>query len=178
MANYTQETRPMAVTTPLGKDVLLLVGFTGREAISQLFDFRLDLVAENKTDISFDQLLGQKVAIRLKLSDGKERFFSGVCSRFSQGRRDDAFTHYRMEVVPQFWLLTRRMQSRIFQHMSVPDILKKVLDGLDVTYEIQGMFHPRDFCVQYRESDFNFASRLMEEEGIYYFFKHTADGHK
>ena len=53
-----------------------------------------------------------------------------------------------------------------------------MLDGLDVTFEIQGTFHPRDYCVQYRESDFNFASRLMEEEGIFYFFKHTAEGHK
>src|SRR5262245_5582916 len=115
MANYTQETRPMAVTTPLGKDVLLLAGFTGREAISQLFEFQLDLVAENTTDIAFDKILGQKVAIGLKLPGDKERHFSGICSRFSQGHRDEFFTHYRMEVVPQFWLLTRRVQSRIFQ---------------------------------------------------------------
>jgi type VI secretion system secreted protein VgrG len=178
MANYTQETRPMAVTTPLGKDVLLLVGFAGQEAISHLFDFQLDLIAENQTDISFDQLLGQKVAVRLTLPEGKEGHFSGICSRFSQGQRDETFTHYRMEVVPQFWLLTRRVQSRIFQHMSVPDILKKVLTGLDFAFELHGTFQPRDYCVQYRESDFAFASRLMEEEGIYYFFKHSADGHK
>jgi type VI secretion system secreted protein VgrG len=136
------------------------------------------LIAENKTDIPFDKLLGQKITIGLTLPTGKKRFFSGICNRFSQGRRDNTFTHYRMEVVPQFWLLSRKMQCRIFQHLSVPDILKKVLDGLDVTYEIQGTFHPRDFCVQYRETDFNFASRLMEEEGIFYFFKHSADGHK
>jgi type VI secretion system secreted protein VgrG len=178
MATYTQEMRPISVTTPLGKDALLLVGFTIKEAISQLFDVQLDLVAENHTEISFDQLLGQNLVIRLTLMDGKERFFSGICSRFGQGRRDEAFTLYRMEVVPQFWLLTRRSQSRIFQHMSVPDILKKVLTGLDVAFELQGSFQPRDYCSQYRESDFAFASRLMEEEGIYYFFKHSADGHK
>ena len=62
--------------------------------------------------------------------------------------------------------------------MTVPDILKKVLDGLDVTYELQGTFEPRDYCVQYRETDFNFASRLMEEEGIFYFFKHESGSHK
>ena len=62
--------------------------------------------------------------------------------------------------------------------MTVPDILKKVLAGLDVSCELQGTFQPRDYCVQYRETDFAFASRLMEEEGIFYFFKHTADGHK
>ena len=82
-----------------------------------------------------------------------------------------------MEIVPQFWLLKRGPQSRIFQQISVPDILKKVLDGPRRRYEIQGTFQPRDYCVQYRETDFDFASRLMEEEGIYYFFRHTADGH-
>ncbi len=80
--------------------------------------------------------------------------------------------------MPQFWLLTKRAQSRIFQHIAVPDILKKVLTGLDVDLQIMGTFQPRNYCVQYRETDFNFASRLMEEEGIYYFFTHTADGHK
>ncbi|MBK6749397.1 MAG: type VI secretion system tip protein VgrG [Acidobacteria bacterium] len=80
--------------------------------------------------------------------------------------------------MPHFWLLTQNSQSRIFQNMSVPEILAKVLEGLEVTYEIQGTFEPRNYCVQYRESDFNFASRLMEEEGIYYYFVHTADSHR
>ncbi|HYE65342.1 MAG TPA: type VI secretion system tip protein TssI/VgrG, partial [Pyrinomonadaceae bacterium] len=178
MATYIQAERPMAVTTPLGPDVLLLVGFKGYEAISQLFNFQLDMIAENKTEVAFDKLLGQKVTIRLSLPDEKKRYFSGICNRVSQGIRDKTFTTYRAEIVPQFWLLTKRAQSRIFQHKSIPDILKEVLKGLDVSYQIQGDFHPRDFCVQYRETDFNFASRLMEEEGIYYFFKHTESGHQ
>jgi type VI secretion system secreted protein VgrG len=168
----------MTVSTPLGKDTLLLVGFSGHEGISQLYSFQLDLIAENKTDVAFDKLLGQKVTVTQVLPKGKKRYFNGLCSRFMQGARDDKFTAYQMEIVPQFWLLTRRVQSRIFQHISVVDILKKVLTGLDVTYEINGSFAPRDFCVQYRESDFNFASRLMEEEGIYYFFKHADGSHK
>jgi type VI secretion system secreted protein VgrG len=157
---------------------LLLVGFTGHEALSQLFSFQLDLVAESRKEVAFDKLLGQKVTVQLALAGDKTRPFSGICKRISQGERDDTFTKYRMELVPQFWLLTKRSQSRIFQHQSVPDILKKVLQGLDVAYEIQGTFEPRDYCVQYRETDFNFACRLMEEEGIYYFFKHADDGHK
>jgi type VI secretion system secreted protein VgrG len=116
--------------------------------------------------------------IEVALPKEQTRFISGICNRLSQAGQDFEFTAYRMEIVPQFWFLTRRAQSRIFQQMSVPDILKKVLQGLDVSYEIQGTFHPRDYCVQYRETDFNFASRLMEEEGMYYFFKHTAEGHK
>jgi type VI secretion system secreted protein VgrG len=178
MTSYTQGTRTLIVTTPLGKDVLLAVSLRGREALSQLFHFELDLLAENGKDVAFDKLLGQKVTAALALPGKPVRHFSGICSRVSQGRRDQTFTAYRMEVVPQFWLLTRRVQSRIFQHLTVPDILKKVLAGLDVTYEIQGKFDPRDYCVQYRETDFNFASRLMEEEGMFYFFKHTADGSK
>jgi type VI secretion system secreted protein VgrG len=178
MPTYTQANRPLAVATPLGEDVLLLVGFSGQESISQLFTFHLDLLAENDADIAFDKLLGERVAIALRLNDDKSRYFSGICNRISQGHRDHDFTYYRMEVVPQLWFLTRRAQSRIFQHITVPDILKKVFAGIDVSFELRGTFQPRDFCVQYRETDFNFASRLMEEEGIYYFFKHAAEGHQ
>src|SRR5437660_2336900 len=180
MPTYTQDNRPLSVKTPLGKDVLLLVGLTGHEAISQLFTFQLDLLAEDASKVKFDKLLGQKITVALKLPNEKERYFNGICNRVSQGGRSegDVFTSYRLEIVPQFWFLTRRSQSRIFQHVNVPDILKQVLDGLDVTFEIQGTFEPRDYCVQYRESDFDFASRLMEEEGIYYFFKHTDSGHQ
>src|SRR5262249_5184413 len=102
---------------------------------------------------------------------------SGICHRLTQGDQDYKFTGFRLEIVPQFWLLTKRAQSRIFQNQGVDAILKKVLEGLDVEFQLP-RFEPRNYCVQYRETDFNFASRLMEEEGIFYFFKHTADGHK
>jgi type VI secretion system secreted protein VgrG len=178
MAKYTQAVRLLEVATPLGADAFLLTGFTGHEGISRLFRFELDLLAENSQDVPFDKLLGQRAALRLALAKGQNRFISGIVSRLSQGARDPTFTRYRLELVPQFWLTTRRAQSRIFQNLSVPDILKKVLQGLDVAYEIQGTFHPREYCVQYRETDFAFVSRLMEEEGIYYFFKHAANSHK
>src|SRR4051794_18025648 len=134
MSTYVQADRPMTITTPLGQDDLLLVGFEGHEAISQLFDFHLDLIAENATPIAFEKLLGQKVTIHLTLISGKKRHFSGICKRVGQGTRDNTFTAYWMEVVPQFWFLSKRAQSRIFQHVSVPEILKEVLDGVDVTY--------------------------------------------
>ncbi len=178
MAAYTQTGRAMALTTPLGKDVLLLVGLTGREAISKLFSFQLELLATNDTPVAFEKLLGQKISIKMLMPGDKERYFSGIVQRVSQGKRDETFTRYRIEMAPQFWLWTKKVQSRIFQQLSVPDILKQVFNGLDVTLEIQGTFYPRDYCVQYRESDFDFASRLMEEEGIYYYFTHEADGHK
>jgi type VI secretion system secreted protein VgrG len=178
MAAMTKPTRPMEVLTPLGKDVLTVIGFSGQEGISQLFRFQLDLVADNTKDVPFEKVLGQPVLISLELGGGKKRYWSGLCCRFSQGERDTTYTGYQMEVAPRLWLLTKRSQCRIFQQQNIPDILKAVLTGLDVDYQIQGGFHPRDYCVQYCESDFNFASRLMEEEGIFYFFKHSDQGHK
>jgi type VI secretion system secreted protein VgrG len=176
--DFTQANSPMKLTTPLGPDALLLTGLTVREGISQQFLIQAEAVATNDQDVVFDKLLGQKASVELLMPGKKSRYFHGIIVRVSQGGRDETLTSYRVEMAPQAWLLTRRWQSRIFQQLSVPDVLKKVFDGIDVGFELQGTFQPRDYCVQYRESDFNFASRLMEEEGIYYFFKHIKDGHK
>jgi type VI secretion system secreted protein VgrG len=178
MAAITVQQHPLKLTTPLGPDFFVLLGLQGREAISELFRFELDVAADRADKVAFDKLLGQKVSAALTVEEGKTRHFSGLCSRVSQGRRDERQIYYRLEIVPELWLLTRRRQSRIFQGKSVPEILKAVLTGLEVTYEIQGTFEPRNYCTQYRESDFDFASRLMEEEGIYYFFEHSAGGHR
>jgi type VI secretion system secreted protein VgrG len=177
MSTYDQTGRFMEVATPLSENTLLLVGLSGQEGISQLFTFELDLIAENAIVIPFERLLGQPMTVTMVLADGSPRYFSGICARFSQGDRADTFTSYRAEIVPQFWLLTRRAQSRIFQQLSVPQILERVLAGLTVSYNLQGTYNPRDYCVQYRETDFNFASRLMEEEGIFYYFEHNQNGH-
>lgn len=178
MPVYTQANRPLAIRTPLGEDVLLLTGLRGYEAVSQPFCFQLDLLAENESDVPFHRILGQEVTVEMQLADDETRYFSGLVKRFSQGDRDETFVHFRAELVPKLWLLTKRVRSRIFQHLSVPDILRQVFAGLEVVYKISGSYHPRDYCVQYRESDFDFASRLMEEEGIYYFFTHAKDRHQ
>ena len=184
MSPYVQADRPLRVETPLGPDVLLLTGLTGREAISELFRFQLDLMAENSTEVNFEDLLGEQVTATMEMHTNDKRYVSGIVSRVAQRGRDQTFTWYRLEVVPKFWLLTRRKQSRIFQYQTVPDILKTVFSELaadgrkfSLNWELKGTYHPREYCVQYRESDFAFASRLMEEEGIYYFFKHTESGH-
>ncbi|QDV32782.1 type VI secretion system Vgr family protein [Tautonia plasticadhaerens] len=176
MATNTQTNRFLSVTTPLGEDALLLLGIEGVEGLSQLFSFQLELEAENGTTVPFDRLLGQKVTASLALKDGR-RSISGICSRIGQGARSGYFTSFRMEVVPELWLLTRVARSRIFQQKSVPDILREVFAGLSTSIRLQGTFHPRDYCVQYRETDFNFVSRLMEEEGISYFFEHSEGSH-
>jgi len=177
MADYTQAKRPLSITTPLGKDVLLLAGFKGQEAMSQMFRFQVELLANLDANVAFDAILGQGVTVELVNADQSKRHFHGIVQRFTSGQRDDQFAHYRADIVPTLWLLSKRTDSRIFQHQPVPDILKKVLVGFDVKWEIGGSYYPRDYCVQYRESDFAFASRLMEEEGIYYFFKHSDGNH-
>ena len=112
------------------------------------------------------------------LTDGdKPRYFNGIVSRFTQMGMESRFEAYRAEIVPQLWLLSRTFQSRIFQNLSVPDILKKVLEGIEAEWALTGTYQPRDYCVQYRETDLNFAARLMEEEGIHYFFKHADKQH-
>jgi len=155
---YTQQNRPMRVTTPLGEDKLMIRGFTGEEGVSQLFCFNLDLFAEKTEAITFSELLGQKVTVTFVLPGKRTRHFNGIIRRVSRGARGEEFIHYEAELVPQYWLLTKRRQSRIFQQMSVPDILKKVLDGVDTAFEMQGTFEKREFCVQYRETDYDFAA--------------------
>jgi type VI secretion system secreted protein VgrG len=184
MPKYSQANRSLAVTTPLGTDVLLLQRFSGEEVVSRLFRFELDLLAESNATVAFDAILGQSVTVTLAMPDGNPRYFNGIVNRFSQGQRipsaqgGGTFTHHRAELVPQLWVLTRKRQSRIFQQLAIPDILKQVFTGLNVTYQLQGTYLNRDYCVQYRETDFDFSSRLMEEEGIFYFFTHSNGSHK
>ena len=128
----------MSVDTPLGTDALLLETLTGTESLSELFRFELGLLAPAGTAVAFDKMLGQPVTVRLPL-DGGTRFVNGIVSRFAQGPEvrgaaagDATFVRYRAEMVPELWLLARQARSRIFQQMTVPDILKKVLTGLDV----------------------------------------------
>ncbi len=177
---YNEGNRYLYLETPLGDSKLLLQNFSGSEGLNLLFDFQLDLLAENATTIDFSQLIGQKVNFGILGAESAliARDFNGIVVEFMQGLRDQELTAYRMRVAPDIWKLTKKFQSRIFQHITVPDILKQILTGFDVSYQIQGTFEPREYCTQYRETDFDFLSRLMEEEGIYYFFKFTHGAHK
>jgi type VI secretion system secreted protein VgrG len=177
MASDVQTNHSISVTTPVGKD-LILIGMSGSEGISQLFRFQLDLIAPHGTQVAFEDLLGQPITIELKTGKGKARHISGICSSVRQDEADDSYKHFRADIVPQLWLMTRKAQSRIFQSLTVPEILKKVLEDVKPELKLEGDFQPRDYCVQYRETDFNFASRLMEEEGMYYYFAHDSKGHK
>jgi len=165
------------LTAQIGAETFLLSTFTGEEALSQLFSYKLELFAENDRDIPLDALVGRSASVNVALADGSVRYFNGIAKRISQGARGKTYTSYRAEVVPSQWLLTRTQRSRIFQEKGVPDILRQVLGSANVEFRLAAPYEPRNYCVQYRETDFNFASRLMEEEGIFYFFKHSQAGH-
>ena len=181
----TQENRLISISSPLGPDVLLLESFSGTEGISSLFRFDLNILSETH-DIAFDQIIGESVTITVDLSDGNHRYFNGIISSFSQLRshaeagQDSRFSRYTATMVPDLWLLTRTSDLRIFQELSVPDILEQLFQekGLtDYALRLSGTYESRTYCVQYRETDFNFISRLMEEEGIFYFFEHVDGNH-
>jgi type VI secretion system secreted protein VgrG len=175
----TQETHRISISTPLGKDVLLLRGFSGSEAISQMFHFDLDVLSENDS-IKFQDVVGKAVTLHVNTAEGSKRHFNGFLSSFSQGPQERRLTAYRAQFVPWLWFLTRTADCRIFQNQKVPDIIQKIFTDLkfhDFKLRLYGTYTPRDYCVQYRETDFNFVSRLMEEEGIAYYFDHQEDKH-
>lgn len=180
----TQDGRLLSVATPLPYDFLLIEKVHAREGLSQLFRFEFELVHEENeigyepTIVDPQEVLGQPMNVRAIQADGATRYFDGICIEFRQGDRNSRFSTYRAEVVPHVWLLTQNSQCRIFQNMSVPDVLEKVLKGFPFDNEIRGTFEPRNYIVQYRETDWDFASRLMEEEGIFYYFEHGEESHK
>ncbi|MBN2131063.1 MAG: type VI secretion system tip protein VgrG [Sedimentisphaerales bacterium] len=175
----TQEHRFIGVATPLGKDVLLLDSFSYSEALGSLFEMKLDLLSE-RTDIEFAQIVGQNITVRLDLPGDKKRYFNGYVNRFSLVGQEGGSLRYSATVVPWLWFLARTSDCRLFQNETVPDIIKKVFKthaSASFDEALSGEYRTWEYCVQYRETDFNFVSRLMEQEGIYYFFKHEDGKH-
>lgn len=174
-----QASRPVEVVTPLGDDALLFYRMTASEQLGRLFEFELDLLS-NEPEIRFNDILGRNVAVRLKLPGERERYFNGFVSRFSQEGTLDNFNAYRATLRPWLWFLTRTADCRIFQEQTVPEIIKRVFKDRgfsDYEEALSRNYRTWDYCVQYRETDFNFVNRLMEQEGIYYYFKHEKDKH-
>jgi type VI secretion system secreted protein VgrG len=173
--------RPLNIATPLGKDAIQLVQFHGEEELSRLFHFDLALISENAKIVPED-IVGMNVSFSVDYDDGSQRYFNGFVERFAAGDEDvKGVRSYRAVVVPWLWFLTQTTDCRIFQEMTVVEIIEKIFKDLGFTdFETSkvGGTHPkREYCVQYRESDFEFVSRLMEEEGIFYYFKHENAKH-
>lgn len=188
-SRWTQNGRLVKVITPLpDPNALIVRELQGQEAISRLFEYHLEMYSENPS-LDLDALIHQSLTIRIRLfddddDDGKpqDRYINGIVSEFAQHHTTPRFTQYRATVRPQFWTLTQSTDCRIFQDMTVPDIVEKVLkeqgiSEFEFVLDRKG-YNLREYCVQYRESAFNFLSRLMEEEGIFYYFAHTRTSHK
>src|SRR6266851_2151898 len=177
---YTQEKRLITIKSPLGKDTLLLHSFSGHEGMSQLFHFSADFLSENHS-ISFKDIVGKQVTLQIHHQGDDQRHWNGFVSRFACVGGDNRFSYYRAEIVPWAWFLTRTADCQIFQQKTIPEIIKKVFQDhgfRDFQDRTQGSYPQREYVVQYRETAFNFVSRLMEEYGIFYFFEHDQNTHK
>lgn len=179
MSTYSQANQPIRVDTVLEEDVLLLESFSGEEAVSAPFVFTLDLLSEDP-DLDGDEILRSEMRIDVGLAEGEVRPIHGLVRRFLQVGWDQDLIHYRVELVPWIWFLSLRRDSRIFQEMDVLAIVEEVFGEAgysDFDIRCTRSYDEREFTVQYRESDLDFVSRLLEDEGIFYFFEHTESKH-
>lgn len=171
-----------------GDELLLVDAFTASEAISTPFSCHLDLVSEHPEQIAdkLPDLLGSKATLAIGPVTGERRYINGYIYRFSQTGQDARYTRYEVELVSWLAYLGLRRNCRIFQFADVKEILNDLFDEWlkrlgDAKFSVKnltdGPFVARDYCVQYRESDLDFVSRLMEEEGICYFFEQAEDHH-
>ena len=181
MDGFVQDDRVLTLDTPLGPNQFLLESFSGREAISGLFSFQASV---RSVDEGFEpkQLIAKPVTVSLRLQDGEYRSFNGYVESLSAGQAASrGQRHYRLNIVPWLWFLTRTSDCRIFQNQTVPAILQSIFAELgyaDHDFSRVGKAcRPRDYCVQYRETDLNFVLRLLQEEGLYFTFRHEPKRH-
>jgi type VI secretion system secreted protein VgrG len=173
--------RTLQLSTPFGEAVLLPERVRITERLSQPFVWTLELASETG-DLNVDEILGYDITLSFELpSGGGTRYFNGFVTEFAQTGYRERLHEYRATVRPWLWFLTRTADCRVFQQKSVVDIFKEVAkkNGFsDYSLKLSGQYEPRTYCVQYRETDFNFLSRLLEQEGIHYFFEHSSGKHE
>ena len=179
MATFVQSALSVRITTPFGPDKLLVRNYRGEEAISELFRYDLELYSEDAS-LDFTQIIGKAVTLQIQLSNGSFQYVNGIVGRFTQAGRDDRFVTYLAELHPWLWMLTMSADCRIFQNKTSLDIVKQVFSNLgfsDFSDKTTAALTAREYCVQYRETAFAFVSRLLEEEGISYYFTHDSSKH-
>ena len=179
--SYSQANRQLAIQTPLGDNVLLLEALDGAEALSSLFGYALRVRAFNDA-IDPSQLITKSVDWQIALDGGGWRQFNGCVATYSGGEAmARGQRSYVLNVVPWLWFLQHRQDSRVFQNNTVVQIAEQIFTELGFKdFDTSGLaqdYKPRLYCVQYRETDFNFVSRLFEEEGIFYYFQHQQGRH-
>ncbi len=168
--------RSLTLSTALGDD-LLVESLSANEELGRPFEFEVGVLSE--VDVALTDLLGTPATVSLELPDDRKRHFAGLVAAATLEGGKGRLSSYRLTLRPWLWLLTRRSDTRIFQEMSAEKILKQVFAAYEHTVEfvLQDTYRNYEYCVQYRETDFNFVSRLMEQEGMYYYFRHAAGGH-
>jgi type VI secretion system secreted protein VgrG len=187
MVDFTQHNRLLAIDSPLGEDVLLLTRLEGEEAISSLYEIEIEAYS-TQSDISPSDIVGQNVTLKIASTDDDSlflpeqyRYLNGYVRSFRQdGRQLQNLRRYTATVVPWFWFLTQTTDCRIFQFKTIQEIAKEIFDEngfTDYQFKLVGQHPSREYCVQYKESDYNFLSRLFEEEGIYFYFAHENGKH-
>jgi type VI secretion system secreted protein VgrG len=176
---YTQAGRPISIDTPAGTDVLLLERVTGYEAISTPFEFEAEVVSENNS-IDPTTLVRQSATITMELAGGAKRYINGYINRFVQLGASYNLTTYRLTLVPSIWQMSIWRDCKIFQNKTTQQIVEAVFSTYGITnyeFHLTGSYQPREYCVQYRETSLDFIHRLLEEDGIYYFFSHSNGSH-
>ena len=163
-----------------GDEELLLEYFSGAEALSKPFQFDLGLLS-HRADVKLKSLIGRLATVEIELADGSTRYLNGYINRFSSKGSDGGVIRYGAVLGPWLWMLTCRFDSRIFQDKTVQDVLVDVFGNFGTLpkfeFRLSKTLKQRSFITQYRESDFNFVQRLLESEGLFYYFEHTADSH-
>lgn len=180
MPDSIQKSKHLGLTTPLGPDKLLLRSISGTESLSKPFHYDLALLSED-AELDFNAIMGVAVTVRLDMPEERKRYIHGHVSAFSQGVPLGDYYEYKAVVVPFLWFLSQKQNCKIWMEKSVPEIVKGILNDAgytDIEERITaGDYPPWPYCVQYMETDLNFISRLLEQEGIYYFFKHEDGKH-
>src|SRR3954451_9147113 len=174
--DYQQQKLAVQLTTPFGPNNLLVRTFHGEERISGLFHYRIEMFSEDPS-LAFDTIVGKAITLQIAQSSGDTHCINGIVGTFAQTGSDGRVAFYTADVYPWLWLLTFSSGCKIYQNMSTPDIVKKVFGDLgfsDFQDKLTGSYEPREYCVQYRETAFTFVSRLLEQEGIFYFFTHDS----
>lgn len=177
---YTQTNNLIRLDTPTSYN-LLLRQFTGEEGISRLFAYELGLQSPD-AEIKFEDMIGKNVTVRLHVDANEERFFNGYISSFRLEGQDPGLPKYHATMVPWLWFLSRTSDCRIFQNLSIPDVIQKVFVDLGfhdfkINPKNRETYEKKEYCVQYGETDLNFVCRLMEQEGLFYYFEHEEKRH-
>ena len=174
----TNDARFLFKVTDLKKD-LRVVKFAAHERISSPYEVNLTLASEY--EVNFDDVIGRQALLKI-LGNEVARYFHGIINMFTLSGMTGRFYLYEAKVVPFLWLLSMEHDCRIFQNKTVDEIVTQVLHDQKITsdlfvFRLQNSYQEKEYCVQYRETDLSFISRLLEEDGIFYFFEHTSNKH-